>query len=122
MLSSAPAARADINGKISGIVTDPSVAVVPGVQVVAREKQTGVEHSVETNGAGFYSFAELPVGQYDVIIRQPGFREFPQTALVIHANSAIRVDVRLQVGDTSRVSPSRVQRFKWKPQARKWGS
>jgi hypothetical protein len=105
-------ARADINGTISGIVTDPSGAVMSGVQVAALNTDTGVEHTVQTNSAGFYSFPALPVGKYDIVVRQSGFSEFRQTGLTIDANSAVRVDVKLQVGATKQsitVSSAAVQ-------------
>jgi len=46
-------ARADINGSVSGIVTDPSGAVIRGVQVRAVNTSTGVEHAIRTDSAGF---------------------------------------------------------------------
>ena len=91
-------ARADINGSISGTVTDPSGAVVPNVEVTAVNTGTGLKLTVRTDGAGFYSFPELPIGTYDIVVHQTGFKEFHQTGIVIHANSAIRVDAKLQVG------------------------
>jgi hypothetical protein len=105
-------ARADINGSVSGIVTDPSGAVIRGVQVRAVNTSTGVEHAIRTDSAGFYSFPELIVGKYDIVVRQAGFKEFRQIGLIIDANSAIRVDVRLQVGEmreTVTVSSTAVQ-------------
>ncbi|HXY10968.1 MAG TPA: carboxypeptidase regulatory-like domain-containing protein [Terriglobales bacterium] len=93
-------AGADINGSIAGVVTDPSGAVVPNVPVTAVNKDTGVEQTVRTNNAGFYSFPELPVGTYELVIDQTGFKEFRQSGLVIHNNSALRIDAKLQVGET----------------------
>ncbi len=85
---------------------------MPDVQVTAINRDTGVQHTVRTNSSGFYTFPELPVGNYDVVITQSGFREFRQTGLVIHNNSALRVDAKLEVGETKQsitVSSSSVQ-------------
>ncbi len=112
LVSMSGIAGADINGGISGVVTDPSGAVMPDVQVTAINRDTGVQHTVRTNSSGFYTFPELPVGNYDVVITQSGFREFRQTGLVIHNNSALRVDAKLEVGETKQsitVSSSSVQ-------------
>ena len=89
-----------ISGSISGIVTDPSGAVIPHAQVVAANTETGVQRAARTDSAGFYSFPELPVGNYDILVQQAGFREYRQTGLVINANSALRVDVSLQIGES----------------------
>ena len=89
-----------ITGSISGIVTDPSAASVPQAQVIAVNTLTGVQRAVRTDSAGFYSFPDLPVGNYDIVVRQAGFKEFRQTGFVVNDNSAIRADVRLEVGAT----------------------
>src|SRR5277367_244122 len=89
---------ASIAGSISGLVTDPSGAVVSGATVVATDTQTGVKTTVTTDAKGFYSLPALPVGSYDLQVSQIGFKTFTQTSLVINANSALRVDATLSVG------------------------
>ena len=89
---------AGITGSISGVVTDPSGAVVAGATVTATNVQTGVKTTSTTDGKGFYSFASLPVGTYDLEITQIGFRTSQKAGMVIDANSALRADVTLQVG------------------------
>jgi hypothetical protein len=89
---------ASITGSISGVVKDPSGAVIPGVRVTAINTQTGIRTVVLTDSAGFYNFPALPIGAYDIEVQQSGFRNFRETGLVVNANSALRVDVNLQVG------------------------
>ncbi len=91
-------ASASVTGSISGIVTDESGAVIAGAEITARGLETGIERSVHTDEKGFYSFLALPVGTYTVSVRKNGFKEFQQTGIAISANSAVRVDARLQVG------------------------
>jgi len=98
VLAFAPAGRASITGTISGIVTDPSGAVVPAASVVALEKHTGVQQTTTTDSRGFYSFPQLSIGEYEVTIRKEGFKPYKQTGLVIDINTALRVDATLQVG------------------------
>jgi len=96
-----------ITGSISGIVTDPTGAVVPGATVVALNSETGIQTSTQTDAAGFYSFPSLPTGHYEVQVKASGFREYRQTGLVLDVNSALRVDATLQVGElTQEVSVS----------------
>jgi hypothetical protein len=92
---------ASITGSISGLVTDPSGAVVVGAQVVAIETQTGIRTESTTDSKGFFDFPTLPIGKYDVEVRSPGFKTFRKTGVVIDANSAVRVDVTLQLGATT---------------------
>jgi len=89
---------ASISGSISGLVTDSSGAVVSGASVVATNTQTGVKTTVTTDAKGFYSLPALPVGTYDLQVREIGFKTYTETGLVINANSALRVDATLSVG------------------------
>jgi hypothetical protein len=98
-LFGAAAVWASITGSISGIVTDPSGSVVPNATVTATNGDTGVRSTIKTDGQGFYNFPDLPVGNYDVEIERPGFKTFRKTAIHIDANSAVRVDVKLEVGE-----------------------
>jgi hypothetical protein len=94
-------ARAGITGSISGVVTDPSGAVVPGAKVVATEINTGARSETTTDSAGFYDFPTLPIGTYTVEASSSGFKLYRLSGLVVDANSALRVDVPLQVGAAS---------------------
>ena len=91
-------ARASITGSISGVVTDSSGAVISGAKVVASNVETGVRTTVTSDSSGFYKFASLAVGTYDLEVTQTGFRTYKKTGLVIDANSALRADATLPVG------------------------
>lgn len=101
VLLAACAVWASITGSISGIVTDPSGSVVPGVSVTATNTATGVQATVQTDGAGFYSFPNLSVGDYDIEVKQTGFKSYRRSGIHIDANSAIRADVKLEIGQVS---------------------
>jgi hypothetical protein len=95
------AAWASITGSISGVVTDPTGAVIPDVEVTALNTGTGVRQSVVTDSKGFYEFPALAIGTYELDVQRPGFRPFHQTGLVIDANSALVVDVKLTLGEAT---------------------
>src|SRR5215469_10496263 len=94
-------AWAGITGSISGIVTDPSGAVVPGANVAAVNVLTNVRLESKTDSQGFYNFPALPIGTYNVEVGVSGFKTYRQNGLVIDANSALQVDVSLQIGQTA---------------------
>jgi hypothetical protein len=91
-------AWASITGSISGVVSDPSGAVLPGVTVVATSTSTGVQSKTVTDASGFYSFSALSVGSYSVRVEQAGFRDFLETDVKLDVNSALRIDISLEVG------------------------
>src|SRR6185369_14398484 len=90
---------ASITGSISGVVTDPSGALVAGAHVIAIDRETGGRTETTTDAKGFYSLPSLAVGTYDLQIDNSGFRKYQQSGIVIDANSALRKDVVLQVGE-----------------------
>ncbi len=87
-----------ITGGISGVVTDPTGAVISGATVIATDTQTGVKTTVTTDAKGFYSLPALAIGTYTLQVTQTGFKSFTKTGLIIDANSALRVDAALHVG------------------------
>ncbi|HUC28300.1 MAG TPA: TonB-dependent receptor [Candidatus Acidoferrum sp.] len=91
-------ATASITGTISGVVSDPTGAVLSGVSVVATNIQTGIKTTANTDTKGFYILPALAVGTYDVEISHTGFKTEKITGLVIDANSALRADATLQLG------------------------
>jgi len=100
ILLSAVGARAGITGSISGSVVDPTGALMAGVTVSVKSISTGVESTTVTDVKGFYRFPALNVDTYDVSIHQPGFRPFLQNGVRVDTNSAIQIDIQLQLGQT----------------------
>jgi len=70
LIFSLPLAAQQASGKITGVVTDASGAVVPGVLVVATNTQTGDVRRAETNASGVYVVSPLPVGDYRLEARK----------------------------------------------------
>ena len=87
---------------ISGRVTDPSGAVVPGAQVSARHTQTNLTSTAVTGQEGRFRFPYLRVGHYEITVRQQGFQDAIR-ALTLTVGSAFELPVTLSVGgvDTS---------------------
>src|SRR5437899_3161370 len=63
-----------INATLSGTVSDVSGALIPGVEITAKHRDTGVVTSVVTNESGTYRFGSLQPGPYQVSAALPGFR------------------------------------------------
>ncbi len=92
---------AGVTASISGTVKDPSGASVAGAKVIATNVATSIQQSQTTNEQGFYSFQTLPPGTYTLDVQQAGFKAYRQTGIIVDVNSAIPVDVVLQVGQTT---------------------
>jgi Carboxypeptidase regulatory-like domain/TonB dependent receptor len=105
------AAWAGVGGSISGTVKDPSGAAIAKASVTLINPSTGVRQSATGDGHGAYAFPVLPVGTYVLEVNHPGFKPYSRTGIVVDTNSALLVDIVLQVGqrtDAITVSDSTV--------------
>jgi hypothetical protein len=90
-------------GTVTGQVTDPKGAVIPGATVELTNKGTNQTRTVTTNDAGIYRFDAVDLGQYDLKISTPGFQHYTATGIEIQANRIATFDAQLQVGTTDLV-------------------
>lgn len=67
------AAQAQIPAGITGVVSDPQGAVLPGATITVRQPSSGLERVGVSDGAGRFAVPNLPAGQYDVTITLDGF-------------------------------------------------
>jgi len=86
------------NATITGVVSDPAAAVVPGAEVKLTNTATGTVTSLSTGTDGMFSFPNLQQATYDLQVAAKGFRDFVQKGITVHLNEAVRVPVALQVG------------------------
>ena len=86
-------------GSVSGTVTDPNGASVPGARVVATEPATGRTYETITTDAGVYSLPVLPVGKYSVSVERTGFKKRIQTDVEVRVASRETLDMRMEIGD-----------------------
>jgi hypothetical protein len=89
-----------INASLGGTASDASGALIPGVDVSARNTATGVVSTTITNESGTYAFPSLQPGAYEVTAKLPGFQT--QTfQLTLGTAQSIRRNFTLQVGNVS---------------------
>jgi len=61
-------------GSISGLIADPSGAVVPGAKVTVVNSATNIAATAQTNNDGGFALRSLPPGTYKITIEAPNFR------------------------------------------------
>jgi hypothetical protein len=92
-----------VTGTITGVVTDPSGAVVAGASVLAHNTDTGVDSSVTTNAAGLYRIQFLPIGRYEVTVDAKGFDKETIPAFQLEVLQTTTFNVKLSVGSSAEV-------------------
>ena len=96
-------------GTVSGTITDPSGGEVPLAQVVIKNVATGVDRTLTTNTNGYYIAVNLLPGEYLVTISANGFNTTARSGITINVGSQQTIDVVLQIGTVTPVSPSPAQ-------------
>jgi hypothetical protein len=100
LFASLPTTAQD-NGRIVGVVTDPSGGVLPGATVTATRVGTGQARTTTTNGVGSYEFTSMPIGEYTVQAVLDGFKTIAVDKLVLHIGQDLRVDMQMQLGQAT---------------------
>jgi len=101
LFTALPVRSQTTTGSISGTVKDPEGAVIPDIAVIAKDTATGVQQNAVTNTQGLYAFPTVPVGTYELDTFRPGFKPYRRTGLVIDINTALQIDITLEVGAQS---------------------
>lgn len=85
-------------GSFTGIVTDPSGALIPGATVTVEEIGTGLVRQAVTHDDGLFSIALLPPGQYRVSVEKTGFEKAIQGPVALTVNQHLELDFQLKIG------------------------
>ncbi len=95
-----PSLAQSFTSSITGVVSDPSSAPVPGAKVELKNTGTNDVHEVTTNGDGSYQFTNLIPGTYEITVTAHGFQPYVHSNLILQAQVASTVNVPLQLGNT----------------------
>ncbi len=93
-------AQAD-KGTILGTIQDETGAVVPDAAIKVTEVNTNIVHIAKTNDTGNFTLPLLDPGTYTVTADHGGFRPASRTGVRLEANSTVRVDFSMQVGNVT---------------------
>ena len=83
---------------LTGLVTDPTGAAVTNAAVTAKNRATNVETTATTDASGYYTFASLPVGAYNLTVEVQGFKKTVQENVALEVGQKARIDFALAVG------------------------
>lgn len=100
------AVLAQSTGTISGVVTDPSGAVVPGAAVSILGIATGSERKTVSDSAGSFTAPSLQPGEYSITVVASGFAKFTISRLTLEVNTTATANAKLALtgaGETVQV-------------------
>jgi hypothetical protein len=94
----AAAAAQETTGTITGVTSDQTGAVLPGVTVTLKNTSTGLSRTVVTNDGGSYTAGALPIGPYEVTFELSGFQTVTTRGITLHVNDRLQIDGHMAVG------------------------
>jgi hypothetical protein len=93
-----PAQTQTTFSSLTGVVTDPNGAVVPGAAITATLVENNYRYSTTSNDVGYYTLAQLLEGEYVVRVEAPGFKAYLAKNVRLAAQQLRRLDVKLEIG------------------------
>jgi hypothetical protein len=88
---------------LTGHVSDPNGAAVPGATVKVKNNKTSVEANATTTAEGDYTVPYLQPGQYTVTVEAQGFKTASSDVVELHTADKATMDVALEVGTVGEV-------------------
>ena len=85
-------------GAITGLVQDPTGAVIANAQVTLTNIDTGLELKAQTDSSGNYVFSPVKIGNYKVAVTAPGFSKTTQENIQLHVQDRVEANVQLKIG------------------------
>lgn len=90
-------------GTVTGVVTDPNDAVIPGAEVELKNMATNESRMSTTGDSGSYRFDAVDPGTYNVIVRAKNFKTLTSTNVQVQANQTSNVQAKLELGSSGEV-------------------
>jgi Carboxypeptidase regulatory-like domain len=88
------------SGSLSGSLSNPAHAPAAGITVEAKNTATGTYYKAISSAKGEYTFAQLPVGTYEVSVISRFYRPFVRKDISVTASGSQRLDIQLAEGST----------------------
>ncbi|PYT63226.1 MAG: hypothetical protein DMG42_36650, partial [Acidobacteria bacterium] len=91
-------------GTVTGEVTDPSGATIPGVSITATNVGTALGITVISSSSGNYTIPLLRPGIYDITAEKAGFKRYVRSGVVVEVGQILAIGIQMQIGErTERV-------------------
>jgi hypothetical protein len=99
----------ETTGGMQGTVKDPSGAVVPGASVTVTTPTLVGSKEVVTDAAGYYRFANLPPGNYTILVKAQGFQTLKRENVTLEVGHLPTIDLPLKVGGVDTIVEVRTE-------------
>jgi hypothetical protein len=88
-------------GSVTGVVTDPSGAIIPNVQLKLLDEGKGFTFTAVSDSTGGYVIRQVPPGKYTLSAEAQGFRVETVPGITIDISQHVTQNFKLQVGQVT---------------------
>src|SRR5689334_4774719 len=82
-------AAQNISASLNGVITDENGSSVTKAIVTLISVNTGIELKSSTDSGGYYSFLNLPAGDYESKVTANGFQSYTRSGIRIALNEKV---------------------------------
>ncbi len=100
-LGSANLSAQNSNATISGRITDPMLAAIPGVNLTLYDIDHGGQRTTVTDENGVFQFAGLMPGIYNLRVEAKGFARYDRAQMTIAAGQDLKLEIALPLKGTT---------------------
>ncbi len=91
----------DATGRITGIIYDPSGAVIADAHITVTNVATHISRETTSDTTGFYQVLALPIGSYTVSVERQGLRSATTAESKLEINQTLKIDIKMEVGSAT---------------------
>src|SRR5579871_327120 len=88
-------------GSISGVVKDPSGAVIAGVRLTLTNVATNTKTSAASNAEGEFQFLQLTPSTYSLAAQVSGFKMATVPSVLVQVDQVTHLEIAMEVGSAS---------------------
>ncbi|MGA8185337.1 MAG: carboxypeptidase regulatory-like domain-containing protein, partial [Terriglobia bacterium] len=89
------------SGSVTGVVSDPTGAVIPGAKVTLTDTTKGYTFTASSDAVGRYILRNLPPSDYQISVEATGFKTSTRTGIVVVVGQNATVNVSMELGTTT---------------------
>ncbi len=90
-----------IYATLTGVISDQSEALITEATVKLRDEKSGSLRETKSNSQGYFTFASVPVGTYELSVEAQGFGIYKETGVALGGGERRNINVTLKVGSTT---------------------
>jgi hypothetical protein len=88
---------------LQGSIKDPTGAVIPNAQIIARNLATGEERKAVSDSAGIYALPSLPIGSYRLNVNAAGMQSIVVNGITLQVGQVAGQNFTLQLESSKQV-------------------